>query len=68
MIFYEKNIFERHGMLLGHFFEVNICTATTNIYPDTNKNEFKFIFLKGKDTMFLRWIMKDSHTPLHEEN
>ena len=54
MIFYEKNIFERHGILLCHFFEVNVCTPTTNNYSDTNKNEFKIYFLKGKDNMFTK--------------
>jgi len=44
MIFYEKNIFESDGMLLGHFFEVNIRTATTNNYSNTNKMSLKLIF------------------------
>jgi len=52
--FYKKNIFERHRKLLGDFFEVNICTTTTNNYSDTNKNEFKINFLKGKYNMFTK--------------
>jgi hypothetical protein len=54
MIFYEKNIFERHGMLIGHFFQVKLCTATTNNISDTNKNDFKINFLKGKQNMFVK--------------
>lgn len=41
-------------MLLGHVFEVNICTATTNNYYDTNRNEFKINFLKRIDNMFIK--------------
>jgi hypothetical protein len=41
-------------MLLSHFFEVDICTSTTNNYSDTNKNEFKNNFLKGKDHIFTK--------------
>jgi len=62
--FYKKNIFERHGMLLDHFFEVNIRTATTNNYSNTNKNEFKINFLKGKDNIFTKMDNEGlTHTP-----
>jgi hypothetical protein len=31
-----------------------VCTNTTHNYSETNKNEFKINFLKGKDNMFTK--------------